>query len=64
MALCPHCRNQVALDKARRESGELPDEVHKEVVGIIKKEVMYSCPHCDCVLGFGFFFGGLATGRP
>jgi len=39
-------------------------EVHKEVEGMIKKEVMYSCPHCDRVLGFSFFLGGLATGRP
>jgi hypothetical protein len=38
--------------------------VRREVVGKIKKEVMYVCPHCDCVLGFAFFFGGLLTGRP
>jgi hypothetical protein len=31
---------------------------------VVKKEVMYSCPHCDAVLGFGFFIGGLLTGRP
>ena len=64
MALCPHCKQPVTLEKARREAGDLPEEVHKEVVGFVKKEIMYSCPHCDCVLGFGFFFGGLATGRP
>ena len=64
MALCPHCKQPVTLEKTRRESGDLPEEVHKEVVGVVKKEIMYSCPHCDCVLGFGFFLGGLATGRP
>jgi len=30
----------------------------------VKKEIMYSCPHCDCVLGFSFFLGGVLTGRP
>ena len=40
------------------------EEVHKELVGFIKKEIMYSCPHCESILGFGFFLGGLATGRP
>ncbi len=40
------------------------DEIHKDVEGIVKKEIMYSCPHCDSILGFGFFFGGLFTGRP
>jgi len=64
MARCPHCKQPVALGEARREIDDTPDEVHKEVVGLIKKEVMYSCPHCDAVLGFGFFLGGLATGRP
>jgi len=64
MAHCPHCKQQVTLDRATRETGDLPDEVHKDVVGTIKKEIMYSCPHCDAVLGFGFFIGGLATGRP
>jgi hypothetical protein len=64
MAKCPHCKQPVTLEKAKRETGDLPEEIHKEVVGFIKKEIMYSCPHCDAVLGFSFFFGGLATGRP
>ena len=34
------------------------------VSGVIKKEIMYSCPHCDSILGFGFFLGGLLTHRP
>jgi hypothetical protein len=34
------------------------------VVGTVKKEIMYSCPHCGCVLGFAFFIGGMLTGRP
>lgn len=61
MATCPHCEKQVTLDSARRDS---KDEVHKQIEGTIKKEVMYFCPHCDKVLGFAFFLGGLATGRP
>jgi hypothetical protein len=64
MAKCPHCKQTVALEKAKREMSTSTDEVHKDVVGLVKKEVMYSCPHCDSVLGFGFFVGGLITGRP
>ena len=64
MAKCPHCKQAVTLDRAKREVAPASDEVHKDVVGVVKKEIMYSCPHCDSVLGFGFFFGGLLTGRP
>ena len=41
-----------------------PEGVEREVSGLVKKEIMYSCPHCDSILGFGFFFGGLLTNRP
>ena len=61
MAKCPYCDQVVTLESAKKDSME---ELHKEVEGIIKKEVMYSCPNCDRVLGFAFFFGGLGTGRP
>ena len=61
MAKCPHCRKEVTIESTRKDTSE---EVQKEVVGMVKKEVMYSCPHCDAVLGFAFFFGGAATGRP
>lgn len=61
MALCPHCNQKVTLESANTDTR---DELHKEIDGLVKKEVMYSCPHCDKVLGFAFFFGGLATGRP
>jgi hypothetical protein len=64
MAKCPHCQQPVTLERTKREVGSAPDDVHKDVVGAIKKEIMYSCPHCDAVLGFGFFIGGLLTGRP
>ena len=64
MAKCPQCKQAVTLEKTKREVATAPDEVHKDVVGIFKKEIMYSCPHCDSVLGFSFFFGGLLTGRP
>ncbi len=61
MATCPYCERPVSLepDGSNREN-----EVRKEIKGTVKKEVMYSCPHCDKVLGFGFFFGGVYTGRP
>jgi phage terminase large subunit GpA-like protein len=61
MPLCPHCEKAVTLESTKKDSR---DEVKKEVEGFIKREVMYSCPHCDKVLGFAFFFGGRATGRP
>ena len=66
MAKCPYCKQVVTLDKTRRESADVtvPETVSKEVAGVIKKEVMYSYPHCDAVLGFGFFLGGLLTNRP
>ncbi len=64
MAKCPHCKQPIELKNTHRESADADDDVVRETVGLVKKEVMYSCPHCDCVLGFGFFFGGLLTGRP
>lgn len=63
MAICPHCEAPVTLSETKRESLD-SDEVKKDVLGLVKKEIMYSCPHCHRVLGFGFFLGGLATGRP
>ena len=62
MAKCPHCKKPVALNDKADSSDSRP--VRKEVLGKVKKEVMYSCPHCDCVLGFSFFLGGVLTGRP
>jgi hypothetical protein len=64
VAKCPHCDKNVSLSETHREASDLPDSVHKDVVGLIKKEIMYSCPHCNSVLGFGFFLGGIASGRP
>jgi phage terminase large subunit GpA-like protein len=61
MPLCPHCEKTVTLESTKKDSH---DEVKKEIEGFIKREVMYSCPHCNKVLGFAFFLGGLATGRP
>lgn len=63
MAKCPYCNKPVTLDPARKESADC-QLVRKEVLGWIKKEIMYSCPHCEAILGFGSFFGGLLTGRP
>lgn len=63
MAKCPYCKQPVVLDDRERPASGAR-VVRKEVTGWLKKEIMYSCPHCDCVLGFGFFIGGLLTGRP
>ena len=40
---CPHCKNEIPLET-----------VNKEVkgAGFIKQEIMYSCPHCQSILGF------------
>lgn len=62
MAKCPYCKEIVTLKSLKRDSDS--DEVDREVYGTVKKEVMYSCPHCDSVLGFAHFLGGLLTGRP
>ncbi len=64
VAKCPYCKTVVALAETKTETASVREQVHKEVEGILKKEIMYSCPHCDSVLGFGFYFGGLLTGRP
>ena len=61
MAKCPYCDKVVSLGQATKDECR---SVNKEVKGGVKKEVMYSCPHCERVLGFAFFFGGLVTGRP
>lgn len=61
MAKCPYCEGPITLNQNENPEAR---EVRKEVKGILKKEVMYICPHCDRVLGFGFFIGGLLTGRP
>jgi uncharacterized protein with PIN domain len=61
MAKCPYCQKEVALKSTGKNER---NKVHKEVNGIFKKEIMYSCPHCECVLGFSFFIGGLFTHRP
>ena len=64
MAKCPYCKEALTLEKTNRHSMDHSEEVHKDVTGLVKKEIMYSCPHCDSILGFGFFLGGLLTGRP
>jgi uncharacterized protein with PIN domain len=61
MAKCPYCEKPVLM---KATGSDKKNEVCKDVKGAVKKEVMYSCPHCEKVLGFGHFFGGLITGRP
>ena len=58
MAKCPYCEKTVTLKKGEQ------NQVRREIEGAIKKEVMYSCPHCEKVIGVGFFIGGWLTGRP
>ena len=62
MAKCPYCKEPVVLEA--KSGPDRKNEVIKEVTGSMKKEIMYVCPHCEMVLGFGFFFGGALTGRP
>lgn len=62
MPKCPYCKKPVTLSVKTAGSDAQP--VRKEVVGKVKKEVLYSCPHCECVLSFSFFLGGVLTGRP
>ena len=52
MPKCPYCKQIVTLDKTRRDSADvsMPEGVHREVTGFVKKEIMYSCPHCDSIL--------------
>ena len=57
MAKCPYCKQSLTLEETSRTSMDHPEEVHKDVKGFVKKEIMYSCPHCESVLGFGFFLG-------
>lgn len=61
MPKCPHCEGEVTLDSTPRGGAR---EVRREVKGLLKKETLYSCPHCDKVLGFAYFLGGAVTGRP
>ncbi len=61
MPKCPYCEKPIAL---KAKPADRSQEIRRQVTGTVKKEVMYSCPHCDRVLGFGFFMGGLFTGRP
>ena len=61
MAKCPHCDNPVSLNSCGSDG---KNEVRRETRGTIKKEILYSCPHCGKVIGFGSFIGGLFTGRP
>jgi len=63
MAKCPYCKKSLSLRETKKDALE-SQEVHKDISGLIKKEIMYSCPSCESILGFGFFIGGLLTGRP
>jgi len=42
MAKCPHCKADITLDTIKQETKGL---------GIFKQETLYSCPHCNSVLG-------------
>ncbi len=63
MAKCPYCKQPVTLETGEEETGIPGDEVRKQEESLITKEVTYSCPHCEAILGFGFFIGGVLTGR-
>jgi len=61
MAKCPYCEKNVFINPSDKESCE--SEVLRESIGRIKFEVMYSCPHCDKVLGFAYFRWGILSGN-
>lgn len=42
MAKCQHCKLEISIKTIKKE---------KRGIGFIKQEILYSCPHCDCVLG-------------
>jgi len=42
-AKCPHCKGEVNLVSIVRQT---------KGVGFVKQEIMYSCPHCQAILGF------------
>lgn len=51
MAKCPYCEKPITL----KEQGSYdPTAVVKEVrtIMLVRKEIMYSCPYCEKVLGF------------
>lgn len=62
IAKCPYCEGVITL----APNSPNPDarEIKRSTEGFVKKEIMYICPHCDKILGFGFFMGGLFTSRP
>ncbi|MFC2175230.1 hypothetical protein ACFLQ2_05220 [archaeon] len=41
MAKCPYCKIEIKIDELKEE---------KKGFGLLKQEVMHSCPHCDCIL--------------
>ena len=61
MAECPYCNKPVVLDG---QGEEKKNEILRYKKGLLKKELMYACPHCQKILGFSTYFGGLLTGRP
>jgi len=44
MPVCPFCKGELDLKNIRIET---------KGAGFLKQEIMYYCPHCDSVLGFG-----------
>ena len=42
-AKCPFCKGEVDLANINRQI---------KGAGFVKQEIMYSCPHCQAILGF------------
>ena len=40
---CPHCKQEITLKDVRKETAG---------AGFLKQEIMYSCPHCNIIIGF------------
>jgi hypothetical protein len=42
MTKCPFCKEEVTLETVKKD---------KKGMGILIQETMYSCPHCESILG-------------
>ena len=43
MGNCPYCKQELLLTDVIIET---------KAVGYFKKKIMYTCPHCETILGF------------
>ena len=39
----PYCKQKISLNDIKKETN---------VIALLKQEIMYTCPHCENILGF------------